>query len=239
MSKYFFITLFLINPIQNGKLSLIDRKGPFHYHYGIQNLDSQGKATYKEYPNPEVNDLIDNIGEFNFWSNGFITVRPGELVTFPNDALITSLTVANTAEWTYNVSTTFYDRETRSMISSISSLDQVFVCFRIYVSKGRIFAEISLRKPNKQTVSEKIIEIRKKGQSRMFLLNNNGGLESNWKCEEDEDFRITALNGTSGAFVWRSTRAYSTCYIKYFAGDVNITFEKCGINYFEATRIIL
>ena len=240
MNKFFLASLFLISTVRSGLPSLIHRIGSFSYHYGIKHLDSQGRATYKEYQNPDSSDLIDNKGEFNFWSNGFLVLKPGELVTFPENVRITFLTEVNTAEWTYNLSTNFLQRETLSQITSISSADSVFICFRIYVSSGKVFAEVTLRKPNRQAVSEKIIEVRKKGKSRMFMLNTYGGVESNWKCkEEEEDFKIDTDNGTSSAFVWRSTRANATCFNKYFPGDVNITYEDCGINYFEAAKIIV
>ena len=233
MSKYLLIILFVaLHGLRGGKLSLVKSAGAFHQ--GVRHLDIRKQASSVRFVNADSTETVDRDGEFSFWSNGFITVNPGEMINFPKAVQVSSITDSTTSENTYVITSNVYEDRTKVQLLSITSMKEVHICFRGYVKNGKFYGEVTLRRPDRASIAERIIEKKKFGGHEKFSKNAYGAMVAVWACERGDFFKIVKGSTKVHSALPDVISATASCYSKEFVGNLYVEYEPCGISYHES-----
>ena len=228
------LLLLLLRGLRSGAISLIESPSSRDYHFGIQHTDSQGNSSYKFFRNADFSESVDDVGQFSFWSNAFITVNPGEMFAFPSNVQAKIVAETNLPLPTFLVSANVFGDETIARLVPIPSLRKTYICFRGYTKDGKVHGELSLRRPDRELVLDQIIEKTSLGGLQKFSKNQYGAMVSVWSCEKGDFFKIAKGSLSVNAFLQDGILANAACYGKDFVGNLYVTHERCGISYSES-----
>ena len=226
----------LLSAAVSGAVTLV--KGEKNYHKGIMNPTYSGYASEIKFFNADKIDTVDNHGEFSFWSNAFITIKPGEYIKFPSKVTISHLSDFSTVDNTYFVSSYFRGDETTAQLYSIPKRDGVFVCFRGYTRDSKFFGEVSLRKPNRGYVREKVIEKVFDNSTPMFRSNSYGGMETSWAIDQNSKFKLYFNNEIAIDITPDNFSAITSCRWKESKGSLSLIYNSNGMTITDTFQLI-
>ena len=210
---------------------LIKVKDSRYFVTDLVKLDSLGSAYLYDYINPDNTDSVDNFGEFSIWSNAFLTVKPGQRVKLPKETDLSFITTLNTVGDTYLVLANVYLANSSFSLEAIKSLEHVYLCFRAYTSGNELFGEYTLRRPDRATVTDQIVETTYFGKSKKLSRNTHGAYVTSWRYFQGSTFSI--YNGTERKLEFLPSKilAKTACFLKEEKGDIYVRHDINGFTY--------
>lgn len=198
---------------------------------GIENPDSKGKVTPIDYINADHTDSVDKYGEFSFWSNSFLTIKPGKRIRFPKDIKSSSIDL-NTVGDTFLVLATMNKDVTSVKLAAIESMQQVYICIRAYTEGETFHGELSLRRPDRGLVTDQFFETTFVGRQNKFTKNENGGFVADWSFSPKSILKVFSGKVQVTYFSPSKFVAKTVCFPKQFEGDLKVRYELGGLTFY-------
>ena len=200
---------------------------------GIEHPDAKGKVTPVDYINSDHIDSVDEYGEFSFWSNSFLTIKPGKRIRFPKGVKNSSIEL-NTVGDTFLILATINNDVTSVKLAAIDSMQQVYICIRAYTKGDKFYGELSLRRPDRGLVAEQIFETAFVGRQKKFTKNEYGGFVADWNFSQKSILKVFNDKAQVTFFSPSKFVAKTLCFSKQFEGDLKVRYELGGLTFYPS-----